>query len=125
MGALGGDQALGARHLTADPANRTVNPGDTVSFTITAAGSPVLTYQWRKGTSPLPGETGPALTLTVVTAANAGGYDVVVSNLAGSVTSAPAVLDVRTPPVISQHPDTRTVAYDFTTDPLAKGWFAK
>jgi len=39
----------------------------------------------------------PTITITSIAAANAAAYDVVITNRAGSITSAPAVLTVITP----------------------------
>jgi hypothetical protein len=88
--------------VTLEPVAQTVNPGDLVVFTVTASGSPTLLYQWRKNTVDLPGQTAASLTIAAVTAGNAGSYDCVVTNPAGSATSAAAVLTVRNaPPVLT------------------------
>ena len=68
--------------------------GSNVTFRVVATGSLPLEYQWQRDGQDLPGENGPSLTLTNVTAASAGSYHVVVSNFQGSVTSAEAVLSV-------------------------------
>jgi hypothetical protein len=65
-----------------------------VAFTISAAGSAPLTYQWQLNGAPLNGATSTNLTMTALTAANAGSYSVVVANPAGTNTSASAVLTV-------------------------------
>jgi sugar lactone lactonase YvrE len=51
----------------------------------------------------------PALTLSNISATNAGSYSVVVSSLYGSVTSAVATLTVQAPPVITVQPTNQTV----------------
>jgi predicted extracellular nuclease len=68
--------------------------GDTVTFQITASGTPAPTYQWRRNGLDIPGATGAAFVITGVTTANAGSYDVVVTNSAGTVTSNAVVLSV-------------------------------
>jgi hypothetical protein len=68
-----------------------------VTFTAAALGSLPLSYQWQHGTSPISGATATSLSLTGVQPADAGSYNVVVSNLHGSVTSSNAVLTVTTP----------------------------
>ncbi len=61
--------------------------------------SPEATYQWYfNGTNALGGATNAFLELTNVQPAQAGAYTVVVTNLVGAVTSAPALLSV-IPPV--------------------------
>jgi len=73
------------------------------SFSVTATGSAPLSYQWRVGGNPLPGATGDTLTLNQATSANAGSYDVIVTNPYASATSSVATLTVvdTTAPVIT------------------------
>ncbi len=78
--------------LTSQPANQFTNIGQTVSFSVTALGTGPLNYRWRQDGIELTGATSSTLTLDNLQAANAGNYDVVVSNSFGSVTSAVAVL---------------------------------
>jgi uncharacterized delta-60 repeat protein len=80
--------------ILAQPVSRSVNAGDTVGFSVTAVGSPPPGYQWRQDGVVVAGATAVALTLTNVQRAAAGGYDVVVSNQFGSVTSVVALLTV-------------------------------
>jgi rhamnogalacturonan endolyase len=68
--------------------------GSSVTFTITATGTPPPSYQWRRNGSPITGATGATLTIASVTTANAGSYDVVVSNSAGTATSNAVLLTV-------------------------------
>lgn len=84
--------------ITLDPvAQQEVTVGDSVSFTCEGNGSAPLSYQWRKDTSPIGGNSSastPTLTLTSATTADAGAYDCVVSNAAGTATSSAATLTV-------------------------------
>jgi formylglycine-generating enzyme required for sulfatase activity len=61
---------------------------------VEAAGLAPLAYQWKKGTATLSGKTAAVLTFSSVQSADAGSYTVVVTNGAGAVTSAAAVLTV-------------------------------
>jgi fibronectin type 3 domain-containing protein len=72
--------------ITTQPLSKTTNAGGSVTFTVVAAGTSPLSYQWYANTNtPVTGATNAALTLSnVVSSAT---YDVVVSNLAGSITS--------------------------------------
>jgi hypothetical protein len=85
--------------VSTDPQSLTINSGDNATFSVTAAGGN-LSYQWRKGGNPLTnggaiaGANSPTLTITGATAADAGSYDVVITNVAGSITSAAATLTV-------------------------------
>jgi uncharacterized delta-60 repeat protein/M6 family metalloprotease-like protein len=72
--------------------------GRAATFTVAASGLPTPTYQWRKGAAAISGATSATLTVTNVQTANAGDYDVVVTNSAGSVTSPVATLTVNAAP---------------------------
>ncbi|HEY2951323.1 MAG TPA: immunoglobulin domain-containing protein, partial [Verrucomicrobiae bacterium] len=81
--------------ISAQPQSLTATNGDTVPFNVTASGDGTLSYQWRFNGGNLSGETGSTLTLTDAAPAKAGNYDVIVSNLAGSITSAVAILTIK------------------------------
>jgi polygalacturonase len=78
--------------ITAEPASQTVQPGDAVEFTVTAAASPAPAYQWFKNAAPLPGATAAQLKIPAARAADAGNYTVTVTNAVGAATSTPATL---------------------------------
>jgi len=88
---------LFAPTITSHPATQLVSPGSTVAFTVVAAGSAPLSYQWLFNSNPIAGATDTSYTITGVTAAQAGSYAVTVSNSAGSVTSNAATLSVSAP----------------------------
>ena len=98
------------------PVSQTVNAGTNATFTVSAAGSAPLAYQWLKNNSPLAntgnisGATTTALTLATVSASDAASYTVSVSNSLGSITSAVATLTVIIPPTITSPPAAQTVA---------------
>jgi DNA/RNA endonuclease G (NUC1) len=95
--------------ITAPPVGQTVTAGANVTFSVTATGSPILTYQWRKNSVPIGGATGSTLTLTNVQAGDTAGYDVVVTNSTSSAFSAVAALVVNDSlPVITTQPVSRT-----------------
>ncbi len=80
--------------IATPPASQAVLVGDNVSFTVLATGTAPFTYQWKKGTGDLVGQTADTLTLNAVSLAESGDYSVVVTNVAGSTPSAPATLTV-------------------------------
>ena len=84
--------------ITQVPQDETAYAGSTVHFRAKAAGSPPLAYEWLFKGSAIPGAGSTELQLTNVSATQAGTYTVVVSNVAGAVTSASARLNV-IPPV--------------------------
>jgi len=74
--------------ITAQPANATVNIGQSATFSVTATGSGTLSYQWQQNSVNIAGATLPTYTTPAVTAAESGTtFDVVVSNAEGSTTS--------------------------------------
>jgi outer membrane protein assembly factor BamB len=87
--------AATAASITVQPADSSVTLGQSAVFTVTAAGSPPLTYQWQKSGSPIAGATSASYTTPATNAADSGSsYRVVVSNSAGTVSSNAAVLTV-------------------------------
>lgn len=59
--------------------------GGAANFTVVAAGSPVITYQWRKNGAPIGGATAATLALTNIQAGDVASYDCVVTNPVNSV----------------------------------------
>ena len=80
--------------ITTQPVGGSVIEGGSFTFRISATGGAPRSQQWFKNNTPLPGATLATLTLDPVTLQDAGSYTVTVSNTAGQVTSAPAVLQV-------------------------------
>ena len=83
--------------------------GNDVMFYVEADGTAPFSYQWRFNGAPVAGATDSSYTITNAPAGAGGTYSVVVSNPAGSATSADAVLIVMAPPVITSQPADRTV----------------
>ena len=117
--------------ISQPPQSQVVIIGSNTSFSVTAAGTPTLTYQWRKNSLNIGGAVATNLTLTSVTTNDGGGYDVVVSNPYGSITSSVAALNVVFPPSITTQPTNQTLAsgsiasFGVTaagTDPLSYQW---
>ena len=80
--------------ITQHPASRSVFTRARVTLSYIATGTGPLTNQWRRNGAPLPGETNPTLAFNSITLGDAGNYDVIVSNSAGSVTSQVAIVTV-------------------------------
>jgi hypothetical protein len=100
--------------ITTQPASQAALVGQRATFTVAASGSPAPTYQWRRQGQDIAGATAAAYTTPPTTLADNGAqFTVVVSNSAGSVTSAAATLTVTTStqaPVITTQPANVTVA---------------
>jgi hypothetical protein len=106
--------------ITTQPTNRTVAYGATVALSVVAVGTPTLTYQWYKDSSPLSdgghvsGSLTATLTITGFSASDIGVYNVIVANgLGSSVTSSNAQLQA-TDPSISTQPVSVTNIYATT-----------
>jgi alpha-tubulin suppressor-like RCC1 family protein len=76
------------------PNSQATYSGQTAFIGVAALGVPALSYQWQFNGTNIAGATNSLLTLTNVQSANAGNYQVVISNPAGTITSATAVLTV-------------------------------
>ena len=119
--------------LTQSPTNLVIRAGQNAAFAVTATGTAPLAYRWYfNETNLIAGASSSSLTLLNVPLANAGNYSVVVTNFAGAVTSAPALLTVQSAPVIVLQPTDRTVApgtdatfsvFAIGDSPFAYQWF--
>ncbi|MEY3481756.1 MAG: hypothetical protein RIQ71_2531, partial [Verrucomicrobiota bacterium] len=122
--------------ILAEPVSRVVTAGSPATFSVEATGTPAPAYQWRKNGTNIPGATGTAYTVTSASTDTAGYYDVVVSNSAGSISSAAALLTatgtlVETPVSIDSPPANQTVSVGQTatfsvgasgTQPITYQW---
>lgn len=107
--------AVAAPVIDGAPINRSAVVGDTATFSVGASGSAPLRYQWQRNGVDIAGATTATFVTPALTLADHGArYRVVVSNAAGSVTSAEATLSVTAPvlaaPVITTQPAAVTVA---------------
>jgi hypothetical protein len=125
--------AVSVPTITQQPTNQTVNAGDSATFSVTAAGTDPLSYQWQmlvNGTwVDISGATSPTFTISSAQASDAGQYWVVVSNSGGSATSNTVSLTVNT--VVGnilqdagfESPNVGTGSYgDFQYDPSGVAW---
>jgi hypothetical protein len=89
-----------APSITQQPADQTVTAGQPAGFSVVAAGTTPLGYQWYKGGAALTdggaisGATTANLAISPASLTDAGNYDVIVTNGCGSATSASATLTV-------------------------------
>jgi hypothetical protein len=87
--------------ILTQPTNSTILAGGTADFVASATGTGPLIYQWSFNGSVLAGATTNELRFSNVQLSQAGSYVLLVTNLAGSVTSAAAQLKVLVPPSAS------------------------
>lgn len=80
--------------IVSQPESRTVIERGIATFTVVVNGSAPLDYQWRFNGASIPNARDAMLTLDPVRVSDAGQYTVLITNPAGSVTSAPATLTV-------------------------------
>jgi hypothetical protein len=85
--------------ILTQPAGIRANIGAAATFAVTAAGNPILKYQWRRDGAVITNATAPTLVLTNLQSAQAGSYSVLITNAFGAVLSSNAVLTVNLPPV--------------------------
>ena len=111
--------------ITTQPANATVKVGTKATFSVKASGTTPLSYQWYKWGNAISGATASQYTTPPTTDAdNNMPFYVVVSNQAGNATSNTVYLTVVDPPVITQQPQSLTVAAPAiaTFTVWASGW---
>lgn len=80
--------------ITVQPQSISVAAGDSFFLTVTAEGTPPLSYQWYKNDTAIPGAVSQVFNVAGAQESDAGAYRVSVSNSAGSVTSDIAVVMV-------------------------------
>ncbi len=121
--------------ITTQPSSATITAGQTATFSVTAAGTAPLTYQWSQNGTAISGATSSSYTTPAeTTSANGAKFTVVISNAAGSVTSSAATLTVNAAPVapsITTQPSSVTITAGQTatfsvtatgTAPLSYQW---
>jgi hypothetical protein len=107
--------------VSLSPTNLTVLVNQSASFTVVASG-PSLAYQWRKNGSALPGATTSVYSLAAAQVSDTGAYQVVVTNISGSVTSSVATLTVIATVPLPVALDNTTLPW--TTNPTTP-WFGQ
>ena len=124
-----------APSIATQPLAQTNTLGARTRFSVTAQGASPLSYQWFRGTTPIPGATGAELTLPVTTAADDADFRCVVSNSRGSAPSAAVHLTLLEPIPGSVYRETdlpagpddevRDLVFDASGGLLATGRFSQ
>jgi hypothetical protein len=111
LGVDGTIRVVIAPEIAGQPQARSSLYNGSVNFSVAVTNTPAL-YQWYQNNNPIPGANGATLPVNNLTCAAAGNYYVVVSNIAGSVTSDTVTLTIQdSAPIIAQHPQNTTNAF--------------
>jgi pectate lyase/pectin methylesterase-like acyl-CoA thioesterase len=98
--------------ITTQPMGKSIQTGESVTFSVVGTGTPAPTYQWFKDGSPISGATSGTHTIASAVVGDSGAYTVTLTNVAASVTSSVATLSVSSvvaPTVITTQPASQTV----------------
>jgi thermitase len=80
--------------ITSQPVSQTVSAGSPVTFSVTAAGTSPIGFQWKFNNTAIAGATGSSFIKNSAQTSDSGSYTVTITNALGSVTSVPALLTV-------------------------------
>jgi hypothetical protein len=101
-----------APSITTQPSNQTVTVGQTATFSVVAAGTAPLSYQWQKNNINIPGATSASYTTPPTMIGDSGAsFRVIVTNPVTSIMSNPATLTVN-PGITSAGTDVTTYHND-------------
>jgi len=95
--------------ITEQPQPVTVMSNQPAQLSVTAGGTPPLTFQWKRNGVDVPGATNRTLTFANAQPSQSGDYRVQVANSAGSVLSSNAVLTVQVPVYFAVQPTNQFV----------------
>jgi hypothetical protein len=106
--------------ISAQPASQTVLAGQTATFSVTAAGSPSLSYEWQKNGTSIMGANSASYTTPATTTADSGAlFTAVVSSAGTTLTSQAAVLTVNAATdVLTYHNDNQRSGQNLTETSL-------
>lgn len=99
-----------APRITREPASQSLAPGQPLLLSVLAEGTEPMGFRWLRDEVEIPGATRPEYQVNQVTTADAGGYRVMVTNVAGSVTSTVATVQIAVPPpTLVRQPVSQTI----------------
>ena len=128
------DSAPVAPSITTQPASQSVTAGQTATFSVAATGTAPLSYQWQKNGVNVGANSSSYTTAAATTSDNGASFTVTVTNSAGNIKSAAAILTVNAAPVapsITTQPGSQSVTAGQTatfsvaatgTAPLSYQW---
>jgi hypothetical protein len=113
--------------ITTQPSNQLVEATAIATNAVVVTGTPPLSYQWQvdgtnlTGTNII-GATNATMFISPAETNNSGSYQVIITNYAGSVTSAVAILTVTNVPIFTEQPTNLTVGVGQTAKFNANGY---
>lgn len=108
--------------VTSQSPNQTVGAGSFVTLSVTAEGTPPLSYQWLLHGTNLPGRTSRNLFIPNAQPEASGDYTILVSNAFGMTSATLGLLVTNRPPIITQQPFlTATNLRSTVTSPVLVG----
>ncbi len=105
--------------ITDNPQSQAVNLWSAATFTVTAAGTPPLFYQWQKNSVNIVGASNASYTIVSVVGADAADFRCLVSNMVNTTTSAAAALTVNEQMIV---PTNVTVSAGIYADKIRITW---
>ena len=87
--------------ITVQPLDQQVQLGGSAPFTVSVSGTVPFQFQWQFNLTNILDATNATYTIPAVADTDAGFYSVIVTNMAGGVTSSNALLTVIIPPTVS------------------------
>lgn len=99
--------------ISVQPQSRIANGGSNVTFSVSVTGTEPFSYRWQFNGANIANATNATLTLSNLTLANIGQYQVVIVNRNGAIASDSASLQVLVPITISAQPQGAT-AFPYT-----------
>ncbi len=125
---------VGAPVITNQPVSVSIIAGQPATFSVGASGNLPLAYQWYHAGGTIADATRSEFVLPNVQTVHLGAYQVVITNLSGSVTSAPAYLSFLSAPVITTQPSNVSAEAGYPAvfkvsasggEPMTYQWFFK
>jgi hypothetical protein len=105
--------------ITAQPQSLTAAKQTAVAMTVAAGGTPPMAYQWYLNSASLKNQTNASLLFNNPRTQDSGLYTVVVTNVVGAVTSAPAMMNVIAGPIAQFNAASNWMVSGF---PAARGY---
>ncbi|QQS08197.1 MAG: PQQ-dependent sugar dehydrogenase [Phycisphaerales bacterium] len=104
--------------ITTEPIAQSILPGETLNLSIAATSTAPITYQWRKNSANITGETTPSLVILNAQFSDSGLYDATATNVCGTSFSTQVQVVVKCPSDVDDGSATGTPDGGTTIDDL-------